>query len=185
MLAVSRISARCITSNVSKRTMRPLHKSSKSMSKETPKDPHQIASDMVKAAPDSRISGIEALESITPEQKMRNFLTAFGLVSFSVGVWYYSIQSVGKAEGGMEELRAEAQEARDVRDRKIEEEKNAQDLAQIDVTMSQYGDDADDMVVAVAAPDAIAQMEEDAVKAGKTSSGRPLWKKVVFFWRKE
>lgn len=140
---------------------------------------------MVKEAPDTRISGTEALESITPEQKMRNYGTALGLVSFSIGVWYYSIQSVGKAEGGMEELRAEAQEAKNARDRKIEEEKNAQDIAQIDVTMAQYGDEADDLVVAVAAPDDIAQQEEDIINTGNKKNGKPLWKKVVFFWRKQ
>ena len=128
--------------------------------------------------------GTEALESITSEQRYKNYAGAVGLISFSIGVWYYSIQAVGQSAGGVD-LRAEAEEARDVRDMKSAQEMNAQDLAQIDVTMAQYGDDADDMVVAVAAPDHIAQQEEDALTAGKKKGGRPLWKKVVLFWKKE
>jgi hypothetical protein len=152
------------------------------------KDPHQIASDMVNNAPDSRISGTEALASMTPEQRMRNYVTALGLVSFSIGVWYYSIQSVGRADGGVDELRAEAQEAKTVRERKSAEEQNSKELAQIDVTMSQYGDEAEDLVVAVAAPDDIAQKEEAALigeSGTNSSSRRPLWKRVVFFWRRD
>jgi len=170
-----------------------IHNSTKLLSKEAPKaparsrptDPEQLASDMVKRAPDSRISGSEALESITPEQKMRNYATALGLVGFCTGIWYYSIQAVGKPEGGMDDLRAEAKDAMDALDRKNLEEKNAEELAQLDVTMaSNYGDGNDDIVVAVAAPDEIAELAEKAV-TGERKAGRPLWKKVVFFWRKE
>lgn len=152
------------------------------------KDPHQIASDMVKDAPDIRVSGTEALASMTPEQRMRNYVTAFGLVSFCIGVWYYSIQSVGRADGGIDELRAQAQEAKDSRERKTAEEQNAQNMAQIDVTMSQYGQDADDLVVAVAAPDEIAQQEEASLSGGKDQkkgSSKALWKRVVFFWKRD
>mmetsp|Transcript_17015 Transcript_17015/g.32201 ORF Transcript_17015/g.32201 Transcript_17015/m.32201 type:complete len:228 (+) Transcript_17015:430-1113(+) len=153
------------------------------------KDPHQIASDMVKDAPDTRISGTEALASMTPEQRMRNYVTAFGLVSFCIGVWYYSIQSVGRADGGVDELRAEAQEAKDLRERKSVEEQNAKEMAQLDVTMSQYGDEPDDLVVAVAAPDEIAQREEAALSSGtdnkRKGGSRPLWKRVVFFWKRD
>jgi hypothetical protein len=152
------------------------------------KDPHQIASDMVKDAPDNRVSGTEALASMTPEQRMRNYVTAFGLVSFCIGVWYYSIQSVGRADGGIDELRAQAQEAKDSRERNTAKEQNAQNMAQIDITMSQYGQDADDLVVAVAAPDEIAQQEEASLsgsKDKKKGSSKALWKRVVFFWKRD
>lgn len=153
------------------------------------KDPHQIASDMVKDAPDIRVSGTEALASMTPEQRMRNYVTAFGLVSFCIGVWYYSIQSVGRADGGVDELRAQAQEAKDLRERKSAEEQTAKEMAQIDVTMSQYGDEADDLVVAVAAPAEIAQQEEAALSAStdknNKGSSKALWKRVVFFWKRD
>jgi hypothetical protein len=172
-----------------------LHNSTKLLSKETPKappsrppptDPEQLAMEMVRRAPNSRVSGSVALESMTPEQRMKNYVTALGLVAFVTGVWYYSIQAVGKSEGGMDDLREEAMDAMDALDRKKMEEKNAEELAQLDVTLaSNYGGD-DDVIVAVAAPDEIAQIEENAVTgAGKKKSGRPLWKKVVFFWRRE
>mmetsp|Transcript_10288 Transcript_10288/g.15426 ORF Transcript_10288/g.15426 Transcript_10288/m.15426 type:complete len:204 (-) Transcript_10288:512-1123(-) len=203
MIAASRISSRCIKTSIVR--SRPLHSSTKLLTKEPPKtaaapkppaatrkagpdmtkDPHQLAADRVRDASDSRISGTEALSALTPEQKIRNYATALGLISFSVGIWYYSIQAVGKSDGGMDALQAEAQEAKDARERKSAQEMNAQDLAQIDVTMAQYGDDADDMVVAIAAPDAIAQQEEEALAGGKKKGGKPLWKKVVFFWKKE
>jgi hypothetical protein len=203
MIAASRISSRCIRTSIAR--SRPLHSSTKLQTKETsttaaaPKpaaaarkehpdmasDPHQLAADRVRDASDSRIAGTEALSALTPQQKLRNYATAIGLISFSVGVWYYSIQAVGKSDGGMDALTNDAEEARVARDRRSEQEMNAQDLAQIDVTMSQYGDDADDMVVAIAAPDAIARQEEEALAGGKKKGGRPLWKKVVFFWKRE
>jgi|EP00979_Chaetoceros_neogracilis_P010864 hypothetical protein len=200
MLAASRISSRCIKTTIAR--SRPLHSSTKLLSKEPPKsaakasppkkaepdlskDPHVLAEEMVRNSSDSRIAGTEALESLTSEQKYKNYAGAVGLMSFCIGVWYYSIQAVGQSDSGMNDLRSEAQEAKDVRDMKSAQEMNAQDLAQIDGTMAQYGDDADDMVVAVAAPDSIAQQEEDALNAGKKKVGRPLWKKIVLFWKKE
>jgi len=198
MISAARLSSRCINTQIVKaKNVASLHNSTKLLSKETatpkapPKkvvvaeqDPHQLADEMVRNAPDiTRISGTEALQSITAEQKMKNYGMAVGLASFCVGVWYYSILAVGKPEGGIDELRAEAQEALVGRDRMRAEEKNAEELAQLDVTLSSYGDD--DMIVAVAAPDDIAQQEEEAMAGGKKKSGRPLWKKVVLFWKKE
>jgi len=156
-------------------------------------DPHAMASEMVRRAPDGRTAGTDAIASITPEQKMRNFALATGLLGFCTWVWWYSIQSVGKAEGSIEDLRAEAEDARVVAEQKSVTEKEAEELAQLDVTMSQLGDeigeDGDDVMVAVAAPDDIAQEEEElnisAKKKGSATGGRPLWKKIVFFWRRE
>jgi hypothetical protein len=154
-------------------------------------DPHQVASEMVRNSSDGRISGIEALEAITPEQKMRNFGTAFGLAGFCIGVWYYTIQSVGKADDGIDKLIAEAEEARANHEKKSLSDKKAEELAQLDVTMSQLSKDvegAEDLTFAVAAPDEIAQLEEDLNSAAGnnkgTSANKPLWKKIVFFWRK-
>lgn len=140
------------------------------------KDPHQVASDMVRDAPDARsfdgqrISGTEALQSITPEQKMRNYVTAFGLVAFCTGVWYYSIQSVGKADGGFDALQAEAQEARDINARKNAETIDAQDLAELDATVETMDSDG------------AAIMGEQSTNASNKNR-KPLWKRVVFFWR--
>jgi hypothetical protein len=138
------------------------------------KDPHQMASDMVRDAPDARafdgqrISGTEALQSITPEQKMRNYVTAFGLVTFCTGVWYYSIQSVGKADGGFDALQAEAQEVRDLNARKDAETIDAQDLADLDATVERMDSEGVDVM---------------GDQNASIKDRKPLWKRVVFFWR--
>jgi hypothetical protein len=138
------------------------------------KDPHQMASDMVRDAPDARafdgqrISGTEALQSITPEQKMRNYVTAFGLVTFCTGVLYYSIQSVGKADGGFDALQAEAQEVRDLNARKDAETIDAQDLADLDATVERMDSEGVDVM---------------GDQNASIKDRKPLWKRVVFFWR--
>jgi hypothetical protein len=149
-------------------------------------DPHEVADSMIRtAATEIRTPGTEALNKLTTEQKMKNYVMALSLIGFSTGVWYYSIQSVGKPEGGMEELLADAEDAKQIHISNSENEKSVEELTQLDITMSDF--EGDDIIVAVAADDDIAQREEDinnmAGKKGK--SGRPLWKKVVFFWKKE
>lgn len=149
-------------------------------------DPHQVSDSMIRSSKtEIRISGTEAINDIPPETHMKNYALALGLLGFVGSVWYYSIQAVGKPEGGMEELMADAESAKQEKLVKSHGERSAEELAQLDVTMSEM--DSDDLVVAVAADDEVAQREEDlnmaAGKKGKT--GRPLWKKVVFFWKRE
>lgn len=156
-------------------------------------DPHVLAQQMIKNSSDARPQATEALASMTPEQKMRNYATAAGLVAFVTGVWWYSMQAVGRSDGGFEELQAEADEARALAETKSLSEIEAEKLIEIDVTMSNLetedGEDIGEGVfVAVAAPDDIAREEEALNLAAKDkggASGRPLWKKVVFFWRRE
>ena len=154
------------------------------------------------ASSDARIPGTEAIATLTPEQRMRNFGTAGFLVAFVGGVWWYSMQAVGRAEADEVSLRAEAEEARGAAEREMMQQKEAEELAELEVTMANlaeaeaggeliYVKDAD-ITVAVAAPDDIAREEEEERNiaarkraAGGTADGRPLWKKVVFFWRKE
>ena len=85
----------------------------------------------------------------------------------------------------MEELMVDAASAKEALLAKEESERSAEELAELDVTMS--GVDGDDVIVAVAADEDIAQKEEDLnMKAAKKGSGgRPLWKKIVLFWKKE
>jgi len=90
----------------------------------------------------------------------------------------------------MEELLADAADAKKDQLSKSESERSAEELAQLDVTMSQLdgeGVDGEDLFVAVAADDEVAQREEDLnmIAGKKGKSGRPLWKKIVFFWKKE
>ena len=157
-----------------------------------------MADELIAASPDTRIPGTEAIASLTPEQRMRNFATAAGLVAFITGVWWYSMQAVGRGELMNEAgLRAEAEEAKDAAERRSMEEKEAEDLAELEVTManlaqSEGGDliEAEsDITVAVAAPDGVAREEEERNLAARTRNGggtgsRPLWKKILLFWQK-
>lgn len=151
-------------------------------------DPHQVSDSMIRnSRTEIRTSGTEVINNeIPPETHMKNYALALGLVGFVSGVWYYSIQAVGNAGGGMDALMADAESAKQEKLIKSHGERSVEELAQLDVTMSEM-EDSDDLVVAVAADDEIAQKEEDlnmaAGKKGKT--GRPLWKKIVFFWKRE
>ena len=165
-------------------------------------DPHAMASDMIHKS-EGRMQGTDAIASMTAEQKMRNYGTAAALLGFVTWVWWYSMQSVGKSSSSSSpddietKLREEAQDAVKDAESKTLSQQEAEELAQLDVTMSSELDadvvgEANDVIVAVAAPDEIATAEEDlnlaAAATHKTTShtnGRPLWKKIVFFWRKE
>lgn len=160
-----------------------------------------MAQERIMASSDARIPGTEAIASLTPEQRMRNFGTAGFLVAFVGGVWWYSMQAVGRAEADEVSLRAEAEEARGAAEREMMQQKEAEELAELEVTMANLAEaeaggelidvkDAD-ITVAVAAPDDIAREEEERnIAARKRAAGggngsRPLWKKIVFFWRRE
>mmetsp|Transcript_34996 Transcript_34996/g.76550 ORF Transcript_34996/g.76550 Transcript_34996/m.76550 type:complete len:230 (+) Transcript_34996:119-808(+) len=163
-----------------------------------PKDAHQMADELIAASPDTRIPGTEAIASLTPEQRMRNYATAAGLVAFITGVWWYSMQAVGRGELLDEAgLRAEAEEAKDAAERRSMEEKEAEDLAELEVTMANLAQSGGgdlieaeaDITVAVAAPDGVAREEEERNLAARTrngggTGGRPLWKKILLFWQK-
>jgi hypothetical protein len=149
-------------------------------------DPHAMADEFVKQS-HGRMPGTEALQSLTMEQKAKNFATAGGLMGFCVWVWWYSIQSVGKSGGkGLEDLQAEAQEARDAAAQKSTSQQEAEDLVGLEMSVDTSDED---LVIAVAAPDHIAQQEEDENRAARDKkrgkSTRPTWKKIVLFWQKE
>ena len=163
-----------------------------------PMDAHQLAEERIMASPNTRIAGTEAIQALTPQQRMRNVGLATSLVGFVVGVWWYSMQAVGRAEANEMSLRAEAEEARGAAERELMQQREAEELAELEVTMANLagGELIDvkdaDITVAVAAPDAIAREEEERNLAARRraagssdGSARPLWKKVVFFWRRE
>lgn len=170
-------------------------KSAKTMPKkgttyESNSDPHHVASEMVRQSGGGRGDGIDALSKLSSEQKMKNYVMALSLVGFCTGVWYYSIQSVGKSEG-VDDLIAEAEEAKMDLERKNARDRDVQDLAELDVTMSQLSKDGSvggdsEIIVAIAADEEIAQREEEInmTKAETTSTKVPTWKRVVFFWRR-
>ncbi len=185
-------------SNTTSESSTPSTSASKSSSYNDPSlDPHQVSDSMIRSAEtEIRTSGTEAINTqITPETHVKNYVMALSLVGFVTGVWYYSIQSVGQSgssangeNGMMEELIKDAEMAREEKKLREGRGKTVEELAQLDVTGSEYdSSDDDELIVAVAADDDIATREEDLnmkkMKSG--SSGKPLWKKVVFFWKRD
>lgn len=160
-------------------------------------DPHQVSDTMIRSAQtEIRTSGTEAINTqITPETHVKNYVMALSLVGFVTGVWYYSIQSVGQSgnnasgeNGMMEELIKDAEMAREEKKLREGRERSVEELAQLDVTGSEYdSSDDDELIVAVAADDDIATREEalNMRKMKSGSGGKPLWKKVVFFWKRD
>jgi hypothetical protein len=162
-------------------------------------DPHQVSDTMIRSAQtEIRTSGTEAINTqITPETHVKNYVMALSLVGFVTGVWYYSIQSVGQSgsssgdnNGMVEELIKDAEMARKEKKMREGRERSVEELAQLDITGSEYdnsSEEDDELIVAVAADDDTATREEDLnmkkMKSG--SGGKPLWKKVVFFWKRD
>lgn len=151
-----------------------------------------------KMTTEERISGVDAISTLTTEQIFRNYATAGVLITFVVGVWYYSIQAVGRADSttqkegdvGISELIAEAEEARTAASRRqAAKDRETQAIQEMDHQVSDEERalmaDTEKLVVAVAAPDDVARKEEERnlQARGITGTERPLWKKIVFFWK--
>jgi len=128
-----------------------------------------------------RISGTEALESVPTQIKLQNVAMATMLVGFVTGVWWYSMNAVGRADEVSFEL--EASEARERALIQAAKEEQQENLADLEMGVVDQDEDVD-ITVAVAAPDDIASEEEAKNRALLKQSDRPLWKRVVFFWRK-
>lgn len=144
-------------------------------------DPHQMADRFVKDS-SGRISGTEALESVPTSVKLRNAALATTLVGFVTGVWWYSMNAVGRADEISFEL--EAEEARERALIQASKEQEHADLANLEMGVAGSSSSGEEeMELAVAAPDEIASEEEDKNRALMKSNKKPLWKRVVFFWR--
>lgn len=148
-----------------------------SPSKSPLEDPHQMADRFVKNS-QGRLSGTEALESVPTAVKLRNVALATTLVGFVTGVWWYSMNAVGRADEVSFEL--EAEEARERALLRAAKEEEHENWANLEMGAS---DVDDEVVVAVAAPDDIASEEEAMNRALMKKNEKPLWKRVVFFWR--
>jgi len=127
---------------------------------------------------------------------LQNYAMAASLAGFVVWVWYYSMTAVGgkSGNGGMEQLISEAESAKEAKERKSVAEKEVDELLQTEMNLGKM-DSSDEamggkgleVVVAVAAPEEIANREEKRnleVANANGGKAKPLWKKVVFFWRK-
>lgn len=142
--------------------------------------PEEMADRFVRDDTSGRISGTEALESVPFQTKARNAAMAALLVGFVTGVWWYSMNAVGAADQVTFEL--EAEEARERALLKAAKEEENANLANMEMGIVDQ-DEEGDITVAVAAPDEVASEEEDKNRALLKKSDRPLWKRVVFFWR--
>jgi hypothetical protein len=144
----------------------------------TPKpneDPHAMAERFVKDSPETRISGQESLESVPLQTKLQNYALATVLLGFVTGVWWYSANAVGRADEVS--LVLEAEEARETREVKKQQEEYISDMGAVD-------QEDGEITLAVAAPDDIASEEEDLNREVLPKSDRPLWKRIIFFWKK-
>jgi len=180
---------------------KPSHASPSAIAKQKPQkkdplnvediDPQQLASEFVQFSA-ARKQGSESIQELTQTQKLQNYGLALSLMGFVGWVWYYSMTSVGRSEGGMEQLLSEAEGARDAKEKKSIAEKEVGELLKAEMSLGSL-DAADEamggkgLVVAVAAPDDIARREEERnlEVAGNGKGGKPMWKRVVFFWRRD
>lgn len=140
-------------------------------------DPHVMAERLVKNSADSRPSGQESLEAVPFQTKLQNYALASVLLGFVTGVWWYSANVVGRAADDDVIFIEEAREARDTRELKKREEEFISDMGAVD-------QESENVTLAVAAPDDIASEEEDLNREVLPKSDRPLWKRIIFFWKK-
>ncbi|KAL7515727.1 hypothetical protein ACHAXN_012884 [Cyclotella atomus] len=166
-------------------------------------DPHAIANEMIQGSSSARPSGSEAVaSSLTSEQKMSNYAMAGGLLAFVSYVFYYSLASVGgadnakqvmfggggnKQEGGdalatnagFAEFLKEAKEGMEEEEARLTKERKAQGeadkLVDLDRTEGTLSREEEREMARVAG------FEEEM----KDVKRRPLWRRVVFFWRRE
>eukprot|EP00804_Cyclotella_cryptica_P013290 CCRYP_018636-RA/>CCRYP_018636-RA protein AED:0.16 eAED:0.16 QI:0/-1/0/1/-1/1/1/0/244 len=171
-------------------------------------DPHAIANEMISSSSASRPSGSEAVASyLTREQKISNYAMAAGLFAFVSYVFYYSLASVGGgdnarkvilgmgakegegAEGnelgtnaGFREFLKEAKEGMAEEEIRLEKERKAKGEANKLVDLDNAA------AMSTLSEDEEREMEraagfEDGEKGGVNR--RPLWRRVVFFWRRD
>jgi len=160
-------------------------------------DPHSLANEMINMSAQGRTPGTEAIaKSLTPQQRWSNFAMAGGLLGFVSYIFYYSLASVGGVENakalifgssssstqeedgktpGFEEFLKEANEGRSVEEKRMKAEQDAVgEVRELVVLESSEGEEEIEMV-------RVAGFEVE----GEEKQKRPLWKRVVFFWRRE
>lgn len=178
-------------------------------------DPHFIANEMVASGSGGgRAPGTEAVATLTKEQKISNFAMATGLFGFVSYIFYYSLASVGGAENakalifggdirqtqeggetvnpGFEEFLKEANEGRSVEEKRIQAEDEARGEAR---ELAELENSTAARLKAEGVEDSSANEEEEREmarvagfvdgEAGAAGKKRPLWKRAVFFWRRE
>ncbi|KAL9181104.1 hypothetical protein ACHAXT_009909 [Thalassiosira profunda] len=176
-------------------------------------DPHAIANEMVRGSAEGRTPGTESVATLTNEQKMSNFAMAGGLLAFVSYIFYYSLSSVGgdknakallfgedapkegetTATPGFEEFLKEANEGRSLEEQRVRAESQARgearELAELESSTAARlkAEGVDAAIVGAASAEEEREMARAAgfVEGGGEKKRRPLWKRVVFFWRRE
>ena len=137
----------------------------------TSTDPHVLAAERIAVNKSSeRMQAAEAMGQVDYTIRLQNVAMASALFGFVTWVWWYSVTAVGgNVKGGdgvdagaLVELEEAAAEARIIRAEKMREDEQLIGLLK--------GDEEED--------------EFDEVIPKKTK-GKPLWKRVVFFWRRD
>ena len=156
-------------------------------------DPHSIANELVSDSNSAlRTPGTESVATLTPEQRMSNFAMAGGLLAFVSYVFYYSLASVGgenkaralifgedKSAGNntnFEDFMKEANEGRTLEEKKALEQMKARGDARELIGLEDSVEEESEMAKVAFA---------DGESSGDVTRKRPLWKRVVFFWRRE
>ena len=138
-------------------------------------DPHADAAARIAGNKSSeRLQAEEALGQLDPTVRIQNVALATILFGFATGVWWYSATAVGgggesgsgSEMGALKELEDAAAEARLIRAEKQVEDERMRDLLDGD---DENEHDFDD--------------EDEFNKSNQQPKTRPLWRRVIFFWK--
>lgn len=136
-----------------------------------------------------KLSGIEAVNALPARVHMANFATAAGLFGFVGFVFWYSMSTVGQVTSDDDSLTIFEQEAKAglvAKEKQAAQDRTVEELAGLDMGMSEKDFESDGITLAVAAPDDIATREEELNKAVLPPGEAPkrsIVNRIVFFWR--
>ena len=131
-------------------------------------------------------------KEMQPPPTTKNIMLAGALVAFCGSVFTYSLRAVGRNDGTVEngaddplaQLKAEAQEARDSQnDQKKGGRMSPEEIAALESGIRGNYREGEQIEIAVAAPDDIAQLEEEANMKVFQSSQQKESKKKKPWWR--
>lgn len=121
---------------------------------------------------------------VGPQVQLANIALASALLGFCGFVFTYSMNAVGRADANdpLARLQAEAQEAKDARDKSQARRLTPEEVAALESGMTRR--DGGGMEVAVAAPAEIAQLEEEAnLRIFRTDNSVEASTKKKPWWR--
>jgi hypothetical protein len=136
----------------------------------------------------AKLSGLEGVSALPSSVRIANYATATGLLGFIGYIFWYSMTSVGQAKAGendMSTLQQEASQARADKLRRQGQELSPEEVAALDLGVSDKDLEAG-AIVAIAAPDDIATEEENRNQgaiSSKDTEKRSLINRIIFFWK--